>query len=308
MNFYNENDPFAADWLENLIAAELIPAGKVDRRSIKEVQPDDLQGFTQCHFFCGIGGWSEALRLAGWTGPCWTGSCPCQPFSQAAGKKRKGKGDERHLWPELYRLIRECGPSVVYGEQVASADGLEWLDGVCTDLESSHYAVAALDLCSAGKKAPNIRQRLYWVADSRSSPPRHDGARKSAQASAGEAREPDNGFASEPGRCGSDSRLANTECDRLRASGRAAASVPDESDYWALFELTYCGDGEVRRFKPGTFPLAPRVPRELGQGKSELASLARNATANRAGRLRGYGNAINPYVAAEFIRAFMESQ
>jgi len=45
MNYYNENDSFAADWLENLIAAGLIPAGTVDRRSIKEVQPDDLRDF-----------------------------------------------------------------------------------------------------------------------------------------------------------------------------------------------------------------------------------------------------------------------
>jgi hypothetical protein len=120
MNYYNEFDTFAADWLENLINAGLIPTGIVDRRSIKEVQPDDLQGYTQSHFFAGVAGWPEALRLAGWDGPCWTGSCPCQPYSSAG--KRQGNADERNLWPEFYRLIAACRPPVIFGEQVASAD------------------------------------------------------------------------------------------------------------------------------------------------------------------------------------------
>ena len=163
--YYNEIDPFAAAWLRNLIAAELIPAGDVDERSIKDVQPGDLAGYVQCHFFAGIGGWSYALRLAGWPEdrPVWTGSCPCQPFS-AAGK-RGGVNDERHLWPEMYRLVRECGPATVFGEQVASKDGRLWLAGVRADLEALGYAVGAADLCAAGVGAPHIRQRLWWVAD-----------------------------------------------------------------------------------------------------------------------------------------------
>ena len=165
MVYYNEIDPYAAQWLRNLIAARHIAAGEVDVRSICDVDPADLAGFTQCHFFAGIGVWSHALRLAGWPDdrPVWTGSCPCQPFS-AAGK-RGGFDDERHLWPEFFRLIRERRPPVVFGEQVASKDGLQWLDAVQADLESASYASAAADLCAAGVGAPHIRQRLYWVAD-----------------------------------------------------------------------------------------------------------------------------------------------
>ena len=161
--YYNEIDPYAAQWLRNLIDAGHIAAGVVDTRSITEVQPDDLKGFTQCHFFAGIGVWSYALRLAGWddSRPVWTGSCPCQPFS-AAGKGT-GFDDERHLWPELHRLIRQCRPPVVFGEQVASKDGLQWLDLVQADLEASGYASAAVDMCAAGIGAPHIRQRLWWV-------------------------------------------------------------------------------------------------------------------------------------------------
>ncbi|MGJ7413111.1 DNA cytosine methyltransferase, partial [Morganella morganii] len=124
--FYNENDPFAAQWLRNLIAAGHIALGVVDERSIEDVTPDDLRGFTQCHFFAGVGVWSLALRRAGWPDdkPVWTGSCPCQPFS-AAGKGN-GFADERHLWPAFFHLISECKPGVIFGEQVASKDGLGW--------------------------------------------------------------------------------------------------------------------------------------------------------------------------------------
>lgn len=65
MNYYNEFDDYAATWIENLIAERLIPNGIVDRRSIEDVTPADLAGFTQCHFFAGISGWSLALQLAG---------------------------------------------------------------------------------------------------------------------------------------------------------------------------------------------------------------------------------------------------
>jgi DNA (cytosine-5)-methyltransferase 1 len=133
--WYNENAPYPAQWLRNLIQRKLIPDGDVDTRSIADVRPADLRGYTQCHFFAGIGGWSLALRLAGWPDdrPVWTGSCPCQPFS-AAGKGR-GVDDERHLWPELRRLIGQRRPPVVLGEQVASTAGRAWLDAVRADLE-----------------------------------------------------------------------------------------------------------------------------------------------------------------------------
>ena len=95
--YYNDNDPFAAQWLRNLVSAGLLPAGDVDDRSIKEVRPDDLKGYEQCHFFAGIGGWPYALGLSGWPGDrsVWTGSCPCQPLSGAG--QHKGHADERHL-------------------------------------------------------------------------------------------------------------------------------------------------------------------------------------------------------------------
>ena len=161
--YYNEYDPKAAAWLRELIKQGHIADGVVDDRSIEDVRPTELAGFTQCHFFAGIGVWSYALRQAGWADdrPVWTGSCPCQPFS-AAGKGA-GFDDERHLWPAFHHLISQCRPDVVLGEQVASKDGLGWLDLVHADLEATGYASGAVDLCAAGVGAPHIRQRLWWV-------------------------------------------------------------------------------------------------------------------------------------------------
>ncbi len=116
---YNEIDQFASEWLGNLIMAGELPQGTVNTCSIKELSGADCGETT--HLFAGIGGWPLALRLAGWPDEraVWTGSCPCQPYS-AAGKG-KGDADERNLWPEMYRLIRECRPAVIFGEQVAGA-------------------------------------------------------------------------------------------------------------------------------------------------------------------------------------------
>ncbi len=202
MVYYNEIDPYAAQWLRNLIAAGHIAEGDVDTRSIKDVRADDLRPYVQCHFFAGVGVWSHALRLAGWPDdrPVWTGSCPCQPFS-AAGKGA-GFADERHLWPEFYRLIAECRPPVVFGEQVASKDGLGWLNLVQADLERSGYATGAADLCAAGVGAPHIRQRLWWVGHtygSRSAPR----ISKTLERQEGNATQPDDGMR---GLLGSDTR------------------------------------------------------------------------------------------------------
>ena len=167
--YYNEIDPYAAQWLRNLIAAGHIAPGDVDERSIVDVHPDDLKGYTQCHFFAGIGGWSIALRLAGWPDdrPVWTGSCPCQPFSvgSVAHGGAKGQSDERHLWPTFYGLIEERSPPVIFGEQVADAIGWGWLDSAAWDLESQDYACAATVLRASGFNARHHRKRLYWMAD-----------------------------------------------------------------------------------------------------------------------------------------------
>lgn len=147
--YYNEFDPYAAQWLRNLIAAGHIAPGDVDERSIEDVHPDDLKHYTQCHFFAGIGVWSLALRRSGWPDdrPVWTGSCPCQPYSKAG--KRLGFADPRHLWPSWSHLIRERRPAELFGEQSPEALVHGWFDLVLGDLEEAGYAAGAIHFAAA---------------------------------------------------------------------------------------------------------------------------------------------------------------
>jgi DNA (cytosine-5)-methyltransferase 1 len=328
--YYNEIDPYAAEWLRNLMRAGHIAQGDIDTRSIEDVRPDDLREYKQCHFFAGIGVWDYALKLAGWPSdwPVWTGSCPCQPFSSAG--KRRGFDDERHLWPVWFRLIEECRPPVVFGEQVASKDGLAWLDLVQADLEGTGYAFGAVDTCAAGFGAPHIRQRLYWVAYAdrqrrdwqhaqlrQDESGRNEGNHSEATWSGEAGRLADaeserwNGRESSSGAarrdCFEDSGdiggLADAtefgrreECsDGNNAEGLAAGLVAGGRDlrpgptngHWRDADWLFCRDGRWRPVEPGSFPLA-------------------HGASARVGRLRAYGNAIVPQVAAEVIRAFMD--
>jgi DNA (cytosine-5)-methyltransferase 1 len=287
--YYNEIDPFCAQWLRNLIGTGLIPPGEVDQRDIREVCADDIRDYRQCHFFAGIGGWARALRLASWGDDrrVWTGSCPCQPFS-VAGKKR-GYADERHLWPAWFRLVRECRPSILFGEQVAAAIAHGWLDEAAHDLETEGYAVAAFVLPACGIAKPHRRDRLYFVADTDrdlhlAAQRGRDGKtaamaaldetiHRTARQSLGTGRP--GGALGDADQPGSQGRQVQPEC-----AGECVAGA-------AGLEWVACSDGKLRPVEPGIRLLADGVPA-------------------RVGKLRAYGNAIVPELAAEFIRAMRE--
>ena len=422
-------------WLKNLMWFGVIPEGHVDDRDIQDVRPEDLEGFTQCHFFAGIGGWAYALGLAGWPRdwPVWTGSCPCQPYSAAAHNKKEDQ-DERNLFPFWRPLIAKHRPAVVFGEQVASKAGRVWLSRVRTQMEELDYAIGSGDFCSAGVSAPDLRQRLYFAAhqpdfgsqagayrtarDQGGSPQgraagsehgrsngglgdaRHrqqgrpdtrpgkdfkkkrcgssnepcapsgpdrmadaDGSRRkrqevpegqgrSQQAEADVAghcgglgnagglglqgqfghgfrggepgwyTEEENRSASKAGQLSCTGSLANTAGEECRSGAEEHEKLfkilgdPREPNnpygsgrlhrFWGQFNIVPCIDGKIRRVEPGSFPLAYGIPRSLGRCEPGLRDVAKRARANRKGRIRGYGNAINPILAAEFIKVFME--
>ena len=164
MNFayYNEFDPSAAAWLRELIKRGLITDGEVDERSVLEVQPEDLKGFTRHHFFAGIGVWDYALQGAGFPADrrVLTASTPCQPFSSAGAQK--GKADERHLLPHFLELVLRCDMPLMFFEQVEAAIKHSWLDELHDSLPD--YEVATSIIPAAAVGAPHIRSRLWAVA------------------------------------------------------------------------------------------------------------------------------------------------
>ena len=96
-----------------------------------------------------------------------SGGFPCQPFSVAG--KRKGSEDERHLWPEMLRVIGECQPRWVVGENVRGL--VSWSDGlvfeeVCADLENLGYSVQSFIIPACATNAPHRRDRVWIVAHS----------------------------------------------------------------------------------------------------------------------------------------------
>ena len=294
--YYNELNPYAAQWLRNLIAAGQIALGDVDERSIEKVSADDLTGYSQCHFFAGIGGWSYALRLAGWPDerPVWTGSCPCQPLSSAG--QRKGHADRRH-WPAFQSIIAECRPSTVFGEQVASKDGREWLSGVRADLERMGYACGCADLPAASVGAPHIRQRLWWVADA---------LRERSQAA--ESVTGTYGSVSRkavPEDAGRGIGLADAECLEWRALDQARRDAGGNGLPQRQQGANRVGSGGELDDDADFIPCLDGKARRAPKAESGIRPLAYGATA-RVGRLRAYGNAIVPQTAAEFIGAFEE--
>jgi len=306
--YYNEIDPYAAQWLRNLIDTGHIAPGIVDERSIEDVKPEYLKQFTQCHFFAGIGVWSYALRSAGWpdSRPVWTGSCPCQPFSTAG--KGDGFADERHLWPAFNHLISECKPAIVIGEQVASKAVDPWIDLVQTDMEALGYAFGAVAFPSASVGAPHIRDRTYWVGNNNNKGLEGFGLRHQTEigrvaavrsvAEASESGGLDDTQSVRPGFLNTENVRApnaqvnifanagDSESDQPQWKRSTVASTGPTNGFWRNVDWLFCRDGKWRPVEPGTFPLA-------------------HGAASRVGRLRAYGNAINAIQAKTFIECLI---
>lgn len=331
--YYNEIEPFAAEWLRNLIAEGLIPAGDVDTRSIVDVEPDDLVGYSQCHFFAGIGGWALAARLAGWRDDreLWTGSCPCQPFSVAG--KGAGADDERHLWPHQFRLIRARRPAVWMGEQVAAAVGKDWLDGVLADLEGIGYAGRAAVVPACAVDAPHRRDRL-WIVTHRAGAVADTDLALASEGREQRGRE-QRRAGSDSGACGGGD-VAKPGCAGHDAAHRDAAEPRGD---WQDDRVLVGGGGELRS---GDVAHANGIGgqvdpnaggSEAGSGAGQVVGLGSawhgagwvighdrkarrvpepsirllaDGLSARVGRLRAYGNAIAPPLAAEVIGAYLD--
>ena len=295
--YYNEIDAFACAWMRAAMERDLISRGIVVEEDIRKLSLVPEMGDSQFHAFAGIGIWSYALRMAGWPDevPVWTGSCPCQPFSQAG--RRKGISDDRHLWPDWFKQISTCRPAVVFGEQVASPDGLAWFDAVSSDLEGAGYTVEAFDLCAAGFGAPHLRQRLYFVALADVQRCKGIGlqlrqrqARQSVPeiGRRGETRVMGDSCREGSGRHAGAILEAQGEGSGIRLEARNFAHFPELAGatrgFWSGADLIACRDQKWRPVESGSFPLA-------------------HGSRSRVGRLRAHGNQIVPQVASGFVEA-----
>ncbi len=292
MHYYNEINPYCAQWLRNLIDAGHLPQGHVDDRSIVDVEPSDLDGFAQCHFFAGIGGWALAARLAGWPDEreLWSGSAPCQPFSVAG--KQTGQADERHLWPDLFRLLYARRPAAFVGEQVAAAVGKDWFDGVCFDMESINYACRGAVIPACAVDAPHRRDRLWFVARAMDHGDNTRLERYGRDESETSGRAKPSGSTAATGVCDalaygalSDDRRRFTE--KISRQKSQLGSSVESNDVWHDAEWVVGHDGKARRVGTGVPLLADGIPDYMA-----LVS--------------AFGNAIVPQVAVEVIAALMD--
>jgi DNA (cytosine-5)-methyltransferase 1 len=313
--------------------AGLIMPGLILDCDIRDLDPRSLRKTARVHLFAGVGGWDYALTLAGWPRdrPVWTCSCPCQPFSGAG--QRASFDDPRHLWPQASRLLRVRRPAVLFGEQVASPFGKAWLDLVLSDLENHGYACGAVIVPAAGVGAPHGRHRTFFVADAAHRSDRNGNTRRrgngyahdggaSGLADAGRQRRQQDGRGSpgdeeahgrarwnggEPhgdhqfaghGATGglADADGGNASAEGLQRGGQQRQFAPDSGagwlsaldGFWRDADWLFCRDNKWRPIEPGSFPLAHGAPA-------------------RVGRLRAYGNAIVPQIAAEFVKAYLDA-
>ena len=210
------------------------------------------------------------------------GGFPCQPFSQAG--KQKAQDDPRHLWPEMFRIIRELRPTWVCGENVTGLVRLG-LDEVLTDLENEGYATRTFNILACATGAPHLRQRLWIIAhaNSESEPDgAFDGNARQRQLGFGFVADPKSNFKDglsrkpdeEPDR--RHTRL-EPKCGSNGQSGRRAGPTLAEPDSTGL--------------KQDHWSFEPKVGRLV------------NGLPNRVPQLRALGNSIIPQIAERIGRA-----
>ena len=259
------------------------------------------------------------------------GGFPCQPFSHAG--KQQAQDDPRHLWPEMFRLIRECRPTWVGGENVIGLVQLG-LDEVLSDLEGEGYATRTFNIPACAVGAPHLRQRLWIVAhaDSESEPDgAFDGNERQRQlgfdfvadaedADRGQQHQSRGGMAGQHAvqREGSENSAGHT-CRGSYGRGHVAAAT-DNGPRWRE-QLTQGGQGKghvanatcvdgpwsVRQGDRAGRPEAssggigstgPTRPEDYWQSEPEVGRLAYGVS-NRVSQLRALGNTIIPQIAEE---------
>lgn len=220
-----------------------------------------------------------------------TGGFPCQPFS-VAGKQR-GAADDRHLWPEMCRVIAEARPAWVLGENVPGIIGME-LDNVLADLERLNYSAWSLTVPACAVDARHRRDRVWIVAHATGG---QDDGRKCRDVSEAEGRGESLNAAADSGR----ETLAVADSLNGRARTGRQNGAPARNGGEDVPDANGAGREEQRR------TLADGEEHEAAQcgnrwqPEPAICRVA-NGIPNRVDRLRGLGNAIVPQVAETLLR------
>ena len=214
------------------------------------------------------------------------GGFPCQPFSQAG--HQKAQSDSRHLWPEMFRLIKECRPTWVIGENVIGIVKLG-LDEVLTDLENEGYATRTFNIPACAVGAPHLRQRVWIIAHSDSKGEPDGSIDAKAQ---GELGNRDTGTRPED--------VADPQSERHgRGSSEECGNeqriiLPKEQEGGTMgSEAEGCGE--------------PYRPEQWWEFEPSVGRLA-HGVQNRVSQIRALGNSIIPQIAKEIGDAIKKSE
>ena len=293
--------------------------------------------------FEGIGGFSLAARWMGWNTIAWceinpfgqkvlkhhfpnatghsdiketdftiyrgkcdilTGGFPCQPYSVAG--KRKGKEDERHLWPEMLRVIGEVQPTYVVGENVSgliSWDGGLVFHEVQTDLEAKGYEVQPFVLPACAKNAPHRRDRVWFVAYSNSCRNnRTEGSKNGIWKQSDKEQSGDRG-AMQINRL-SDERIAtNPQCIGQQGQGQYQQPINSTEDRNGQTDW-FNSSHEINDWT--NWPTQSPICSGDDGLPTGLAGIT--FSKHRQESIKGYGNAIVPQIVLQIFKAIQEME
>ena len=233
-----------------------------------------------------------------------TGGFPCQPFSIAG--KQKGTSDDRHLWPEMFRIIKTFQPRFVIGENVQGIvniqDGLVF-ETVCTDLESEGYEVQPFNIPAAGVGAPHRRERIWFIAV-REDVANTIGNDEGEEISRGNEEED---FVQEEHRKNDHSSRFSSGASAIRSSDHGHETDVANTESSIGDELQV--DTRDGKFETQEIPRDGSSLRREGSWWDVEPNVGRVAhgISGRVYRLKGLGNSIVPQIAEEIGKAIIKS-